>query len=150
MEHLTIGELARQGNVNLETVRFYERRGLLPEPPRSENGYRRFSPDAVGRLRFIKRAQELGFSLNEIEELLSLLTIPRATKADVRRRAQAKLLRIEEKIRLLQVIRGDLTRLIAACSGRGSLADCPILASLQSEDESRSRKRRAATVGGLS
>jgi DNA-binding transcriptional MerR regulator len=68
---LTIGRLAQQVGINLETVRFYERQGLLPKPPRSTSGYRLFPAEAARRLRFIKRAQELGFSLNEIRELLA-------------------------------------------------------------------------------
>jgi len=86
MRTLTIGRLAREAGVNLETVRYYERRGLLPRPPRSESGYRLFPEDAAGRLRFIRRAQELGFSLAEIRELLSLRVSRTAKRTDVRRR----------------------------------------------------------------
>lgn len=86
-ERLTIGGLAKNGAVNVETIRYYERQGLLPEPPRSSSGYRVFSMESVARIRFIKRAQGLGFSLNEIKELLSLRVDPNSTTADVRRRA---------------------------------------------------------------
>lgn len=72
METLTIGQLAKNAGVNIETIRYYERRGLIPEPPRRESGYRQYSPEFVTRIQFIKRAQELGFSLNEIAELLAL------------------------------------------------------------------------------
>jgi DNA-binding transcriptional MerR regulator len=85
METLTISRLAHLGGVNLETVRYYERRGLLPKPPRTQAGYRQFSPEAARRLRFIKRAQELGFSLDEVQELLALRIEPRKNRANIRR-----------------------------------------------------------------
>lgn len=73
---LTIGRLAQEAGINLETVRYYERRGLLPKPPRTASGYRMFPPEAARRLRFIKLAQDLGFSLREVRELLALRTSP--------------------------------------------------------------------------
>lgn len=88
MRSLTIGRLAREAGVNLETVRYYERRGLLPHSPRSPSGYRLFPDGSTGRLRFIRRAQELGFSLAEIRELLALRVSRTAKGADVRRRAE--------------------------------------------------------------
>ena len=88
MEELTIGRLARQGGVNLETIRYYERQGLLPKPPRTAAGYRMFPRETGRRLRFIKRAQELGFSLNEIRELLSLRMKQGAKSTDIRERRQ--------------------------------------------------------------
>ena len=124
---LTRGALARQGGVNIETVRYYERRGLLPEPPRSQSGYRLFSKNDVRRVRFIRRAQELGFSLKEIEELLALRVEPQSTRADVRQRAEAKIDGIEEKIRQLRAMKKSLQRLTASCSGRGPVCGCPIL-----------------------
>lgn len=134
MDQLIIGELARRGGVHIETVRYYERLGLLPEPPRSQSGYRIFSPDDVRRVRFIKRAQELGFSLKEIKELLALRIEPHTTRADVRKRAEAKIANIDEKIRTLRAMRESLARLTAACSGRGSVCGCPILESFDQED----------------
>src|SRR5436309_5094914 len=98
MERLTTGQLARRGGVNLESIRFYERQGLLPKPPRTFSGYRVFSEDSVRRIRFVKRAQELGFSLREIKELLALRLEPGTSCADVRRRAEAKLSDIDRKI----------------------------------------------------
>ena len=133
MERLTRGELARQGGVNLETIRYYERQGLLPKPPRSPAGYRLFSPDDLRRLRFIRRAQELGFSLREIKELLALRIDPSGTSMDVRRRAEAKIADVEGKINSLRAMKKSLARLTAACSGEGSVGDCPILESLHSE-----------------
>ena len=135
MESLTIGRLARAVGVNLETVRYYERRGLLPKPPRSGSGYRLFPAEAKGRLRFIRRAQELGFSLGEIRELLSLRVAPTAKSADVRRRAQAKITDIEAKIRSLQSMKKALCELTQTCSGCGPVRDCPILESLHAEDK---------------
>jgi len=134
IESLTIGRLARAVGVNLETVRYYERRGLLPKPPRSGSGYRLFPAEAKRRLRFIRRAQELGFSLGEIRELLSLRVAPTAKRADVRRRAQAKITDIEAKIRSLQSMKKALRELTQTCSGCGPVRDCPILESLDAED----------------
>jgi MerR family mercuric resistance operon transcriptional regulator len=135
IESLTIGRLARAVGVNLETVRYYERRGLLPKPPRSGSGYRLFPAEAKRRLRFIRRAQELGFSLGEIRELLSLRVAPTAKSGDVRRRAQAKITDIEAKIRSLQSIKKALRELTQTCSGCGPVRDCPILESLDAEDK---------------
>src|SRR5215472_10359655 len=135
MESLTIGRLARAVGVNLETVRYYERRGLLPKPPRTGSGYRLFPMEAKRRLRFIRRAQELGFSLGEIRELLSLRVAPTAKSADLRRRARAKITDIEEKIRSLQSIKKALRDLTQTCPGCGPVRDCPILESLDAEDK---------------
>ncbi len=131
MEGLTIGRLAREGQVNVETIRYYERRGLLPRPPRQPSGYRMFPPSAVQVLRFVKTAQVLGFSLKEIKELLALRIQPGRSCADVRGRAGRKIGEIDQKIRTLQSMRKALVRLAAACSGRGSISDCPILESLE-------------------
>src|SRR5215472_86950 len=135
IESLTIGRLARAVGVNLETVRYYERRGLLLKPPRSRSGYRLFPAEAKRRLRFIRRAQELGFSLGEIRELLSLRVAPTAKSADVRRRAQTKITDIEAKIRSLQSMKKALRELTKTCSGCGSVRECPILESLDAEDK---------------
>ena len=132
MNQLTIGELAKQGQVHIETIRYYERRGLLPEPLRAQSGYRVFSFDDVRRVRFIKRAQELGFSLKEIKELFALQSKPRATRADVRKRAEEKIADIDEKLRDLQAMKESLQRLTTTCSGRGPVSGCPILESFDS------------------
>src|SRR5919199_5139981 len=95
MAALTIGQIARRAGVGVETVRFYERQGLLEEPARKESGYRQYPEDVVARLRFIKRAKELGFSLKEIKELLALRVDPATTCAEVKARAQAKVADIE-------------------------------------------------------
>src|SRR5260370_37431873 len=101
-EKLTSRRLGQLGGVNLGTIRYYERQGLLPEPPRTAAGYRVFPREAARRLRFIKRAQELGFSLNEIAELLALRVKPGAKQADMLARAEAKMTDIDQKIRTLQ------------------------------------------------
>lgn len=133
MENLKIGEVARRAGVNLQTIHYYERRGLLPEPPRSPSNYRLYPDDTVRRVRFIKRAQELGFTLKEIEELLSLRASPRSKCADVRKRAQTKVEDIDEKIRSLQGMRKALTGLIGECLGKGPVSECPILESLEED-----------------
>lgn len=132
---ITIGELAKRGAVNLETIRYYERQGLLPKPPRSSSGYRLFPLDSVRRVRFIKRAQELGFSLKEIKELLALRVTPGTTSADVRKRAQAKVANIEEKVQTLRAMKKALVQLTATCCGDGPASECPILEGLSLEKE---------------
>ena len=134
MKSLTIGRLAKQAGVNLETVRFYERRGLLARPPRSAAGYRLFPTDAARRLRFIRRAQELGFSLTEIGELLSLRVSRHTTSADIRTRAEAKIANIETKIRSLESMKKTLKKLTRVCDGCAPIGECPILESLEKEE----------------
>ena len=130
MNGLRTSDVAKQANVNLETIRFYERKGLLPKPPRTASGYRTFPPEMVRRVHFIKRTQDLGFSLKEIKELLALRHDPGTTCCDVRRRAEEKLAQIDAKVRDLQRMKKTLTRLTAACPGRGATTTCPILESL--------------------
>ena len=130
---LTIGHLARQAGVNLETVRYYERRGLLPRPPRSAAGYRLFPAEAARRLRFIRRAQELGFSLTEIGDLLSLRVSRGTTSRDIRARAKSKIADIEAKIKSLESMKKTLQKLTTVCDGCAPLAECPILDSLDRE-----------------
>ncbi len=132
MELMT-GELAKRAGVNVETLRFYERKGLLPAPPRRVSGYRRYPADSVRRIRFIKRAQELGFTLAEISELLCLRVRAGTTPADVRGRAERKLADVRRKIKDLKAIERALRELTASCSGRGPLDDCPILNHLEEE-----------------
>src|SRR5438093_1521056 len=133
MEELTIGRLARQGGVNLETIRYYERQGLLPKPPRTAAGYRMFPKETGRRLRFIKRAQELGFSLNEIRELLALRMKHGAKSTDIRALSAAKIADIERKIRALEGMKKALRTLTERCNGSSPLANCPILESLDEE-----------------
>ena len=133
MQGLKVGEVAQRAGVNLQTVHYYERRGLLPKPPRTDSNYRAYPADAVLRVRFIKRAQDLGFTLKEIQELLSLRAAPRARCGDVRERAEAKVRDIDEKVRTLQAMRTALTKLVRECSGSGPVTKCPILEALDSE-----------------
>lgn len=127
MEILTIGQLAKKAQVNVETVRYYERRGLLPKPPRRESGYREYTPAAVACLQFIKQAKELGFSLKEIVELLSLRVDPGTTCGDVKQRAEAKIADIDKKIQAFQRMKKALTKLVGLCHGVGPISQCPIL-----------------------
>jgi MerR family mercuric resistance operon transcriptional regulator len=142
---LLIGELARAAGVNIQTIRYYERRRLLRPPAREMNRYRRYEPEAVRVVRFVKHAQALGFSLAEIEELLALRVDARRSCGDVRDRAAAKLADIEQKIERLRAMRKTLVRFIAACSGRGPVGACPILEALDEEEPKtvpKSRGRR--------
>jgi MerR family mercuric resistance operon transcriptional regulator len=119
--------VARLGGVNLETIRYYERTGLLPRPPRTHSGYRLFPPETVRRVRFVKRAQALGFALSEIRELLALRRRRGASQGDILAHTQAKITAIDEKIRALAGMRAALLRLSERCDGCGPLEDCPIL-----------------------
>jgi MerR family mercuric resistance operon transcriptional regulator len=135
MEGLTTAALAKEGGVNVETIRYYERHGLLPKPPRTPSGYRKFSGDAVARLRFIRRAQELGFSLKEIKDLLAIRLKPGSSCADVRRKAESKLADVDEKIRQLHDIREALLKMTKTCIGSGPVTNCSILEALNGRGE---------------
>jgi MerR family mercuric resistance operon transcriptional regulator len=135
MKPLTIGQVARQAGIGVETVRFYERQGLLEEPARRESGYRQYPEDVVARLRFIKRAKELGFSLKEIKELLALRVDPTTTCREVKERAEAKITDIEGKIASLLRMKKALVKLTATCRGKGPTSECPILDALDKEEE---------------
>ncbi len=136
MNQLTVGKLAEQSGVNLETIRYYERRGLLPSPQRAPSGYRLYSDDSVQRVRFIKKAQVLGFSLKEILELLSLRVDPHTTCADIKQRSERKIADIEEKIQTLRRMKQALLKVSASCSGRGPTSECPILEVLDTREDS--------------
>jgi len=135
-EELSIGQVARRANIGVETVRFYEREGLIGRPSRRASGYRQYEPAVVTRLRFIRRAKELGFTLREIKELLELRLDPTSTCADVKGRAQAKIEDIDSKLASLRRVRKALSRLLEACDGRKGTAECPILDALEEENES--------------
>ena len=130
MEKLSIGELAKQANVNIETIRYYERRGLLPEPPRNKSGHRQYPAEALKRTDFIKRCQVLGFSLKEITEILELRITPESTCADMQFRVGEKLTDVNKKIHELVHIRDALNRLVKKCTGKGPIGSCPILEEL--------------------
>ncbi len=136
MTAMTIGKAARRAGVGVETIRFYERRGLIEQPPKPRNGGFRADPDEiVGRVRFIRQAQVLGFSLREIDDLLSLRADPKTDSGDVRERAAAKLTEFNRKIMKLERIRTALDTLIAACPGGGALRACSIMDALEGDGD---------------
>lgn len=139
MKVLTIGEVARAAEVGVETVRFYERKGLIAEPPRRESGYRQYPADTVRRVRFIRRAKDLGFLLKEVGELLSLRVDPGRTCGDVRALARSKIVDIQGKIAELQRIGNTLERLVRSCRGKGPMSECPILDMLDEEEGNADR-----------
>jgi MerR family mercuric resistance operon transcriptional regulator len=124
---VTIGQLAQSAGVGVETIRFYERKGLIAQPRRPADGYRRYDEQIADRIRFIQQAQELGFTLNEIKQLLSLRVDPRTSCADVKARAEDKILNIDEKLRTLRRMRNALVQITKTCAGAGPTSDCPIL-----------------------
>ncbi len=111
-------------------MRYYERRGLIPEPPRRSSGYRQYAPDAVSRIQFIKRAQQLGFSLKEIADLLALRIDSETPCNEVRLRAEDKIRNIEAKIQTLQTMKQALVELVAICQANGTTGECPMLDAL--------------------
>ena len=131
---LTIGKVAQSAGLAIDTVRYYEREGLIDKPARSASGYRHFRPDVVARLRFIQQAKDLGFSLKEIRELLSLRVTPGKSCADVKARAEAKIADVEQRIAQLNRMKRALTKLATACSGRGPTSDCPILEAIETRE----------------
>ena len=130
---LRTGEVARRAGVNVETLRFYEREGILPSPPRRESGYRSYPPETVEVVRFIKCAQKLGLSLRDVQELLGLRRRPRVSAARVRRLLEPKLSEIDRQVRELEALRGTIAGLLGRCDGRGTVASCPILKHLSEE-----------------
>ena len=135
MEKLTIGQLARKAGVNLETIRYYERRGLIPDPPRNSSGHRQYGQQDLQRTLFIKRAQALGFTLKEIAELLSLRVEPGVSCRDVKERVQAKIADVEKRMAALEEMRAALVRLAQRCTGSGPVSRCPILDELHRKKE---------------
>lgn len=132
MDSIGIGTLAKRAGVSIDTVRYYERGGLLAPKARLASGYRRYSELEVARLRFIRRAQALGFSLKEVKQLLALSNLRDVSR--VKRAAQEKLADVEERIASLERVRNGLATLVAACPGHGRAADCPILKALGDEE----------------
>lgn len=130
---LRIGDLATTTGVSVPTIRYYEQIGLLPTADRTASGYRKFPPDAARRLRFIRRAQQLGFSLDEIRELFELRATPgpATDRATVQARTEAKLAELEAKIADLETMRRALRALHRACCEDGTTSACPILDALE-------------------
>jgi MerR family mercuric resistance operon transcriptional regulator len=131
MATMTIGKLAKRAGVGVETIRFYERKGLIPEPPRRESGYREYDEETIVRVRFIRGAKELGFTLKEIIGLLSIRVDPDGPCQDVNRRIEAKIGDINERIQKLERMKTTLIRLRADCQGQGPVSECPILEALE-------------------
>lgn len=127
---LTSGQLAKKAGVGVETLRFYEREGLLAKPKRTASNYRQYTAEAVERVKFIRRAQLLGFELKHIKELLALRDNPDAGSGEVREKAVAKLAEIDQRIKDLEAMRNELSRLVAACDGSGPAAHCPIITAI--------------------
>lgn len=127
---MKIGELAKRTGCPVETIRYYEREGLLPEPQRRASGYRSYGDDAIAQLRFIRRAKNLGFTLEEIRELLSLSTDRQRGVKAVKQRAQQRLAAIDQRIAELHKVRDGLAQLVDSCPGHGKPEECPILRAL--------------------
>ena len=145
MKSMTISKVAKKAGVGVETVRFYERKGLVDQPPKpSFGGFRVYPVETAERIRFIREAQELGFSLREIEELLSLRADPSADCADVREKAQTKLSEVKRKMAQLKRIGAALEQLIAACPGQGALKVCSIIDAIETSKTTKTelKKRR--------
>jgi MerR family copper efflux transcriptional regulator len=141
MHGLRTGEVAKQAGVNVETLRYYEREGLVAAPPRTVSGYRVFPEETVARIRFIRRAKAMGFSLREVGDLLSLRVDPVRSSAEVKARAEAKIADIEDKIRTLMRMKEALIGITTACNGCAPLHACPILQALDAEEESSMGKQ---------
>lgn len=132
---LTIGKVARLAGVGVETIRFYEREKLIENPPRNASGYRQYPPETVARVLFTRRAKDLGFTLKEIKELLSLRVDPGTDCRAVKTRAQSKLANIETKIAELEKMKNALETLTSACQEDLAATECPILDYLESENQ---------------
>ena len=130
MNTLSIGQVAKQTGIGIETIRFYERKGLIDEPPRRESGYRQYTDDVIRQLTFIQQAKTLGFSLNEIQELLSLRSQPGVSSREIKQMAETKLDDIEQKIKMLKRMQKSLKNLVDQCPGVGPTDECPIIEAL--------------------
>lgn len=141
MTSMTIGRVAKLAGVGVETIRFYEREGLIEEPPRRASGYRQYPTDTVDQLRFIRRAKELGFTLKEVKELMSLRDGGGTRRGEVRKIAEARMRDIDQKLARLQAMRRALSGLVESCAC-GRRPACPILEALNDpEDEPAARRR---------
>lgn len=138
---MKIGQVAARAGVNIDTVRYYERRGLLEEPERRPSGYREYPEETVPLIRFVKRAQDLGFTLKEIDELISLRDGAGKHRKEVRALAEAKMRDINQKLARLQAMRSALNGLLESCAC-GQRPACPILEALNDPEDHRPTKRR--------
>ncbi len=134
MSTISIGQVARQAGVGVETIRFYEREGLLEEPARGVSGYRQYTEKVVDRIHFIKRAQRLGFSLKEITDLLLLRVDAHTSCEEVKQRTEAKIAEVERKLVELQRMRQALLQVASLCTGQGPASACPMLDALDQQE----------------
>ena len=134
MSTISIGQVARQAGVGVETIRFYEREGLLEEPARGVSGYRQYTEQVVNRIHFIKRAQRLGFSLKEITDLLLLRVDAHTSCEEVKQRTEAKIAEVERKLVELQRMRQALLQVASLCTGQGPASACPMLDALEQQE----------------
>jgi len=138
MKHFeTIGQVAKRSGIRIETIRYYEKEGLLSQPKRSANGYRLYTGESVKRLIFIRTAKELGFSLKDIKQLLSLRADPKSRCKDVKRKAEEKIGEVDEKIKTLREMKTALNKLVKECSGKGPASECPILEAIEMNTKKR-------------
>lgn len=144
-KHLTIGELAQRAGVGVETIRFYERKGLVAQPVRPAAGFRAYPQDVIARLGFVHEAKQLGFTLKEIRDLLRLRDNPRTDAAAVRGRAAAKLAQIEDRINQFQRMRVTLQALLSRCPGSGELNKCSIVEALSASTTQPAERRPHGT-----
>ena len=144
-KHLTIGELARRAGVGVETIRFYERKGLVAQPVRPAAGFRAYPRDVVARLGFVHEAKQLGFTLKEIRDLLALRDNPQTDAAAVRGRTAAKLAQIEDRINQFQRMRVTLKELLSQCPGSGELSKCSIVEALSASTTQPAERRPHGT-----
>jgi MerR family mercuric resistance operon transcriptional regulator len=142
----TIGMAARQAGVGIETIRFYERRGLVLQPGKPAlSGARHYPPETVACIRFIRQAQQLGFSLRQIADLLALRASPNADSAEVRAAAEARLAEVEHKMAQLSAVRSALRALLAVCPGGGGLDACSIMDALAQPPRQQTRPNNGGT-----
>lgn len=149
MASLRIGKLAKACNVNIDTIRYYESLGLLPPEGRTQAGYRVYNLESLNRLKFIRQAQRLYFTLDEIKEMLALRVSDAGKCSDVHRKAEAKIALIEEKEKALKAIKKALKELAAACrNGDAPASECPILEILYPKEETHKPHEKAKNGQG--
>jgi len=148
-QYFTIGKLAQKAEISIDSIHFYERCGLIGKPARTEANYRIYPQEAASKLRFIKKAQKLGFSLGEIQELLDLSHDPAMSKADVKKKTEDKIADIKDKIKDLGRILNALEQLNDLCDGHARTGDCPILKALANDDGQKCHQHRSIERGNL-
>lgn len=144
-DRLRIGEVARQARVNVQTLRYYERRRLLEKPKRAGSGYGAYPPETVRLIRFIKRAQDLGFTLNEVKDLMTLRDAKGPRRAEVRALAEARMQDIDRKLAQLQAMHSALRGLVEGCACSDDGPTCPIIEALEESGDAGSRHDLPAT-----